>query len=136
MPGRSKKLCRAFAPNIAPDPMVDAGNPAHRHQTRTAPHPTRTRHRVVTLAPRPPSPSAPRSSQNENATVMLILEALNLFFVAGIVVRSTNRKRKPKTHLPLGVPILFIAICLLTASVGMRINSQIYEVEMRSNGVH
>jgi SRSO17 transposase len=36
-----KKSCRTFAQNIAPDPMVDARNPAHRHETRTTPHPTR-----------------------------------------------------------------------------------------------
>ena len=72
----SSRRCayRAFGRNIAPDPMVDAGNPAHRHETRTTPHPTCLRHRVVTLAPRPPRRSATRTSQNsqkENATVML-----------------------------------------------------------------
>ena len=77
MPCRSKKRYRAFGRNIAPDPMVDAGNPAHRHETRTTPHPTRLRHRVVTLAPRSPSRSATRTSQKsqkENATVMLVHE--------------------------------------------------------------
>ena len=71
MPCRSKKRCRAAGRNIAPDPLVDAGNPPHRHETRTTPHPTCLRHRVVTLAPRPPSRSQTRTSQKDNATVML-----------------------------------------------------------------
>ena len=69
-----KKRYSAFGRNIAPDPMADAGNPAHRHETRATPHPTRLRHRVVTLAPRSPSRSATRTSQKsqkEKATVML-----------------------------------------------------------------
>jgi hypothetical protein len=74
MPCRPKKRCRAFGRNLAADPMVDARNPPHRHETRATPHPARLRHRVVTLAPRPPSRSQTRTSQKsqqENATVML-----------------------------------------------------------------
>src|SRR5271168_454296 len=68
---RSKKRCRALRKNIAPDPMVDAGNPSHRHETRTTPHPTRLRHRMVILAACPPSRSTTCPPQEEKATVML-----------------------------------------------------------------
>ena len=66
-----KNDARVFGQNIVPDPLVDPGNPPHRHQARTTAHPTRAHHRMVTLATRPPSRSAPRPPQKENATVML-----------------------------------------------------------------
>ena len=76
----SSRQCRADAQKNdatpsdesgAPDPLVDPGNPPHRHETRTTAHPTRPRHRMVALATRSPSRSAPRTSQKKNATVML-----------------------------------------------------------------
>ena len=70
MSRRPKKRCRACGPNI-PDPLVDPGNPPHRHQARTTAHPARQRHRMVALAARPPSRSAARTPQKESATVML-----------------------------------------------------------------
>jgi len=45
-----KKRYRASGRNIAPDPLADAGSPAHRHEARTTLHPNRLRHRVVTVA--------------------------------------------------------------------------------------
>src|SRR5271157_960826 len=71
MPCRSKKRCRVCGRNIAPDPMVDAGNPPYCHETRSAPHPTRQCHRLVALATRTPGRSTSRPSQKKQATVML-----------------------------------------------------------------
>ena len=50
-----KKLCRDVRPASVPDPLVDPGNPPHRHEAGTTAHPTRPRHRMVALAPSPPS---------------------------------------------------------------------------------
>ena len=66
-----KKRCAVCGQDIVPDPLVDPGNPSHRHQACTTTHPTRAHHRMVTLAKSSPSRSTPRPSQNENATVML-----------------------------------------------------------------
>src|SRR5271167_2467693 len=60
-----------YGQDIVPDPLVDPGNPPHRHQACTTAHPTRTHHHMVTLAKSSPSRRAPRPSQNKNATVML-----------------------------------------------------------------
>jgi hypothetical protein len=43
----------SYAPAEAPaviDPLVNPGNPPRRHQTRSKANPTRTHHRMVTLA--------------------------------------------------------------------------------------
>src|SRR5664280_941432 len=66
-----KKRCAVYGQNIVPDPLVDPGNPPHRHQACTAAHPTRAHHRMVTLAKSSPSRGAPLPSQKESATVML-----------------------------------------------------------------
>src|SRR5208283_6111342 len=71
MSRRPKKRCAVCGQDIVPDPLVDPGNPPHRHQACTTAHPTRTHHHMVTLAKSSPSRSTPRPSQNENATVML-----------------------------------------------------------------
>jgi len=59
--GPPKKPC-ASGPNI-PDPLVNPGNPPHRHEARSKAHPTRRRHRMVSLASRPSSRRTPRSPQ-------------------------------------------------------------------------
>src|SRR5208282_2724396 len=71
MSRRPKKRCAVCGQDIVPDPLVDPGNPPHRHQACTTAHPTRAHHRMVTLAKSSPSRSTPRPSQNDNATVML-----------------------------------------------------------------
>jgi hypothetical protein len=71
MSRRPKKRCAVCGQDIVPDPLVDPGNPPHRHQACTTAHPTRAHHRMVTLAKSSPSRSTPRPSQNKNATVML-----------------------------------------------------------------
>src|SRR5215468_5856265 len=76
MPRHLKKhrhLCRK---SLAPDPLVDPGNPPHRHQARPPARPARSHHRMVVVAARPPGPSSPcpsqaRKPQKKNATVML-----------------------------------------------------------------
>ena len=75
MSRRPKKRCAVCGQDIVPDPLVDPGNPPHRHQACTTAHPTRAHHRMVTLAKSSPSRSTPRPSQNENATVMLRIRA-------------------------------------------------------------
>ena len=71
MSRRPKKRCAVCGQDIVPDPLVDPGNPPHRHQACTTAHPTRAHHHMVTLAKSSPSRSTPRPPQNENATVML-----------------------------------------------------------------
>src|SRR5208282_1044695 len=71
MSRRPKKRSAVCGQDIVPDPLVDPGNPPHRHQACTRAHPTRTNHRMVTLAKSSPSRSTPRPSPNKNATVML-----------------------------------------------------------------
>jgi hypothetical protein len=67
-----KKGCAASRQPSVPDPLVNPGGPSYRHQARTAAHPARAHHRMVTLAPRPLSRSAPRPPQKKKATVMLV----------------------------------------------------------------
>src|SRR6266436_5860366 len=52
------------------DPLVDPGNPPYRHQTRSKADPTRTHHRLVTVAQSSPSSRSALSPQ-KTATVML-----------------------------------------------------------------
>lgn len=49
-----KKHCLVFRKAVAPDLVVDSGNPSYRDQARATAHPTRPCHRVVALATRPP----------------------------------------------------------------------------------
>src|SRR5208282_4991872 len=79
MSRRPKKRCAVCGQDIVPDPLVDPGNPPHRHQACTRAHPTRAHHRMVTLAKSSPSRSTPRPSPNKNATVMLSGKWLELF---------------------------------------------------------
>src|SRR6202158_641007 len=53
------------------DPLVNSGNPPHRHQTRAKPYPTRTYRRMVTLAQSSPSCRSASALQSKTATVML-----------------------------------------------------------------
>ena len=70
MPDRPKKRC-AFGPNI-PDPLVDPGNPPHRHQAGAKTHSPGPRYRLVTLATRSSGRLTKRTYQTEIATVMLV----------------------------------------------------------------
>src|SRR6201998_1773847 len=53
------------------DPMVNPGRSAHRHQARSKAHPTRTHHRMVTLAQSSPGDRSAFAPQSKTATVML-----------------------------------------------------------------
>src|ERR1700757_2561223 len=53
------------------DPMVNPGSSAHRHQARSKAHPTRTHHRMVTLAQSSPGDRSARAPQSKTTTVML-----------------------------------------------------------------
>src|ERR1700746_557265 len=53
------------------DPMVNPGSSAHRHQARSKAHPTRTHHRMVTLAQRSPGDRSAYAPKSKTATVML-----------------------------------------------------------------
>src|ERR1700751_6226713 len=57
------------------DPMVNPGRSAHRHQARSKAHPTRTHHRMVTLAQSSPGDRSAFAPQSKTATVMLTLTA-------------------------------------------------------------
>ena len=59
--------------SLMPDPLVDPGNPPYRHQARATAHPTRPRHRLVTLATRPSSraPEARISNEKRNCNARL-----------------------------------------------------------------
>src|SRR5215831_1362479 len=56
------------------DPMVNPGSSAHRHQARSKAHPTRTHHRMVTLAQSSPGDRSACAPQSKTATVMLALQ--------------------------------------------------------------
>src|ERR1700733_1504000 len=66
-----KKRCRADRSNVAPDPLVDPGNPSYHPQARATPHPARSHHRMVALATRSPSRSKASAPQAKIATVVL-----------------------------------------------------------------
>jgi hypothetical protein len=68
----SKKHHHAGTTNIAPDPLVDPGNPSHRYQARSTAHLDRPCSRMVALAASSSGRSAPRWPQKKNATVMLM----------------------------------------------------------------
>jgi hypothetical protein len=53
------------------DPLVNPGSPPHRHQARPKADPTRTHHRMVTLAQSSPGRRPARAPQNKKATVVL-----------------------------------------------------------------
>src|SRR5450830_1647227 len=76
---RSQKKCNAEPRQkqnhrrLVIDPMVNPGSSAHRHQARSKADPTRTHHRMVTLAQSPPSCRSASPPQSETATVMLAI---------------------------------------------------------------
>ena len=98
MSRRPKKRCAVCGRDIVPDPLVDPGNPPHRHQACTTAHPTRAHHHMVTLAKSSPSRSTPRPPQNENATVMLVCRASRLYLSAAFCLLalafSANSSRR------------------------------------------
>jgi hypothetical protein len=53
------------------DPLVDPGNPPHRHQTRTKADSTGPYHRMVILAKGSPGRRPARALQRKKTTVML-----------------------------------------------------------------
>src|SRR6516162_172678 len=69
----SKKHHHTDAANVVPDPLVDPGNPSHRHQARSTAHLDRPCSRLVALAVGSPGRCSSRPSQKENATVMLVI---------------------------------------------------------------
>src|ERR1700684_850069 len=66
-----KKRCRADRSNVAPDPLVDPGNPSYHPQARATAHPARSHHRMVALATRSPSRSKASAPEAKIATVVL-----------------------------------------------------------------
>src|SRR5450432_1880553 len=67
-------------PHAVINPLVNPGNPPHRHQTRPKADPTRTHHRMVTVAQSSPSSSSALSPQ-KTATVMLGVKARHAAYV-------------------------------------------------------
>src|ERR1700694_894795 len=53
------------------DPMVNPGSSAHRHQARSRADPTRTHHRMVTMAQSSPGDRSACAPQSKTTTVML-----------------------------------------------------------------
>src|SRR6516164_2495233 len=79
MPYHPKKPYHLCRKSVAPDPLVDPGNPPHRHQARPPARSARPHHRMVVVAACPPGPSSSCPSQagiphKKNATVMLTTE--------------------------------------------------------------
>jgi hypothetical protein len=66
-----KKRDRGLDRSIVLDPLVDPGNPAHRHEASPAAHPARPHPRMVVLAQGSSGQRAQSPSQEKNATVML-----------------------------------------------------------------
>ncbi len=56
--------------------MVNPGSSAHRHQARSRADPTRTHHRMVTMAQSSPGDRSACASQSKTTTVMLGLTVL------------------------------------------------------------
>src|ERR1700692_3511054 len=57
--------------SVVIDPMVNPGSSAHRHQARPRADPTRTHHRMVTMAQSSPSDRSACAPQSKTTTVML-----------------------------------------------------------------
>src|SRR6516164_2154417 len=81
MPYHPKKPYHLCRKSVAPDPLVDPGNPPHRHQARPPARSARPHHRMVVVAACPPGPSSSCPSQagiphRKNATVMLVSASL------------------------------------------------------------
>src|ERR1022692_1405274 len=61
--------------SVVIDPMVNPGSSAHRHQARSRADPTRTHHRMVTMAQSSPGDRSACAPQSKTTTVMLGLPA-------------------------------------------------------------
>src|ERR1700680_4895819 len=57
--------------SVVIDPMVNPGSSAHRHQARSRADPTRTHHRMVTMAQSSPGDRSACAPQSKTTTVML-----------------------------------------------------------------
>src|SRR5271156_2852697 len=57
--------------SVVIDPMVNPGSSAHRHQARSRADPTRTHHRMVTMAQSSPGDRSACAPQSQTTTVML-----------------------------------------------------------------
>src|SRR5277367_3754679 len=57
--------------SVVIDPMVNPGSSAHRHQARSRADPTRTHHRMVTMAQSSPGDRSAGAPQSKTTTVML-----------------------------------------------------------------
>src|ERR1700682_4680005 len=57
--------------SVVIDPMVNPGSSAHRHQARSRADPTRTHHRMVTVAQSSPGDRSACAPQSKTTTVML-----------------------------------------------------------------
>jgi len=66
-----KKSRSGSSGGTGPHPLVGPGDPPHRRPSRAATHPARPRHRLVSLATRPPSRRTTLTPEAKNATVML-----------------------------------------------------------------
>ncbi|MGA9089671.1 MAG: hypothetical protein WB420_11245 [Bradyrhizobium sp.] len=60
--------------SVVIDPMVNPGSSAHRHQARSRADPTRTHHRMVTMAQSSPGERSAGAPQSKTTTVMLRAE--------------------------------------------------------------
>src|ERR1700686_1791723 len=58
--------------SVVIDPMVNPGSSAHRHQARSRADPTRTHHRMVTMAQSSPGDRSACAPQSKTTTVMLV----------------------------------------------------------------
>src|ERR1700690_2166390 len=63
--------------SVVIDPMVNPGNSAHRHQARSRADPTRTHHRMVTMAQSSPGDRSACAPQSKTITVMLRMDETN-----------------------------------------------------------
>src|SRR6516225_2372442 len=91
----SKKHHHTDAANVVPEPLVDPGNPSHRHQARSAAHLDRPCSRLVALAAGSPGRCSSRPSQKENATVMLRSNAVELQATANVDMNSGRIRNFP-----------------------------------------
>lgn len=72
MPRRPKRCAER---NATSDPLVRAGSPPHRQPHGTAPDPTGSHHRMVTLATRPSGPCKTDSYQTKSPTVVIAIQS-------------------------------------------------------------
>jgi hypothetical protein len=89
-----KKRCRADRSNVAPDPLVDPGNPSYHPQARATPHPARSHHRMVALATRSPSRSKASAPQAKNETVVLVPQRSTNLQLFEAAIKSDTRSHE------------------------------------------